>query len=699
MAYPQSFLDALLSSDLPIIEFGRDVCASEYALKKEWLITNGLGGYASATISGALVRRYHGLLISALEPPLKRTLLLAKLDETLQIENNVIPIHTNIWHEGKISPSGHNYLESFRIIGTTPVWSFRYQDLELVKIVMMAPGENTLLTCYEYRNGPNSMTLQIHVLINNRGHHIVKQRPALRFPSTYVENNLCIDNQDGPQFRLLIDNFRVQSIDRWQQDFFYPIESFRGLEALDDHYHVANFECTLHPGNLKSIIATTELPGEYKPEEILQARIDHERMVIKLGRKEFPSAGIPGQNTIHEPYHHLLLAADQFIVQRWSPDGEEGMTVLAGYPWFSDWGRDTMISLPGLAIVTGRHNVAYEILRTFAKFIDNGMLPNRFPAVGALPEYNTADATLWFFQAINEFYYSTHDNDIIREFFTILEQIIQWHIQGTRYHIKMDPQDGLLYAGEPGVQLTWMDAKVDNWVVTPRIGKPVEINALWYNALSIMSEFAKKLGIHEPIYDIYAKKTRDSYEKFWDPELEYLYDVIDGPDGTDRSLRPNQIFAVSLPFSPISLDRQRKIVATVERHLLTSCGVRSLSPEDANYIGVYGGNQRQRDAAYHQGTVWGWLLGPFVIAWLKVHRNPVRALEFLTPIIRHLAEHAVGTISEIFEGNPPHHPRGCIAQAWSVAEVIRAWNLTGQYFPSASSHIVNPTDYPVATVD
>ena len=381
--------------------------------------------------------------------------------------------------------------------------------------------------------------------------------------------------------------------------------------------------------------------------------------------------------TVEPPWvQHLVLAADQFVVRRTLPGDINGRTILAGYPWFSDWGRDTMISLPGLTLITGRHDVAKEILRTFSRFVNQGLLPNRFPDEGEAPEYNTADATLWYFDAIRAYHNATGDDALLRDLYGVLQEIIEWHVSGTRYNIHVDSADGLLYAGEPGVQLTWMDAKVDNWVVTPRIGKPVEINALWFNALRTMLDFARRLG--EPVYryEALAEKVRAGFARFWNEAAGYCYDVIEGPHGDDASLRPNQLLAVALTHTPLDARQQRAVLDACARQLLTPHGLRSLTPDDPAFVGRYAGNQGERDAAYHQGTAWSWLMGPFVRAHLRVFRDPALARSYLTPLIQHLADHGLGSISEIFDGDAPFTPRGCIAQAWAVAELLWAWQAT-----------------------
>ena len=367
----------------------------------------------------------------------------------------------------------------------------------------------------------------------------------------------------------------------------------------------------------------------------------------------------------------LILAADQFIATR-----ATGKTIIAGYPWFGDWGRDTMIALPGLTLATGRSEIARPILLTFAKYLDQGMLPNAFPEEGPeednLPGYNTVDAILWYFEAIRAYVADTDDNTLLEELFPALEDVIDWHLRGTRYNIHLDSDDGLIYAGTPTEQLTWMDAKVDDWVVTPRIGKPIEINALWHNALLCMAEFANRLGESDSDYLDLAKFSATSFPKFWNAKQQHCYDVIEGPDGNDPVLRPNQLFAVSLKYAPpLSQQQQKAVVDSCAQQLLTSHGMRSLSPSHSDYVGVYGGDRVKRDGSYHQGTTWGWLIGPFVEAHLKVYGNAAIAQQFLDPLIHHLTGGCVGTLSEIFDGDTPFAPRGAFAQAWSVAEVLR----------------------------
>ncbi|MBS1253688.1 MAG: hypothetical protein MAG451_02741 [Anaerolineales bacterium] len=658
-----------------MIEFGRAVCGNlDVSVAREWLVTNGIGGYASGTIAGALTRRYHGLLIAALKPPLERALLLTKLDETATYNGHAYPLFVNHWSDDEVEPAGFQHIERFQLEGTTPVWTFACADALLEKRVWMQLGANTTYIRYDFRRGTAPLTLATKALINYRDHHANTQGDW-DMRTDAVEHGLRVTAFDGATpFVILSAQANVTSENKWYQHFFLSLEEYRGLDAIDDHLHAGTFRATLQPGESLTIVASTEQAPDLDGNAAYAERQRYEQQL--LTRADLTSAPAAVE--------HLALAADQFIVHRALPgDGDpattpstDGRSIIAGYHWFGDWGRDTMISLPGLTLSTGRHDVARSILRTFARFVDQGMLPNRFPEAGETPEYNTVDATLWYFEAIRAYHAATEDDDVLRELFPVLHDIVDWHQRGTRYDIHVDPADGLLYAGEAGVQLAWMDAKVDDWVVTPRIGKPVEINALWYNALRIMVDFSCRLGERAEEYAAAADQVEAGFARFWNEEAGYCYDVLDGPAGDDASLRPNQLFAVSLPHSPLDARQQQAVVDACARELLTSHGLRSLAPEAPAYVGHYGGGQRERDAAYHQGTVWAWLIGPFVSAHLRVYGDPDLARSYLPPLLQHLVDHGVGSISEIFDGHPPFTPRGCIAQAWSVAEVLRAWRDT-----------------------
>ncbi|MEH2006791.1 amylo-alpha-1,6-glucosidase [Nostoc sp.] len=665
------------------IEFGREICGNlDTAESREWLVTNGIGGYASGTVAGLLTRRYHGLLVAALKPPLGRTLLLAKLDETVLYDTRSYSLHTNRWADGTVSPDGYRHIERFSLEGTIPVWHFAIADALLEKRVWMQQGANKTYVQYILRRATQPLKLTLKAMVNYRDYHGDTQSNGWQMSVEPVEQGICVTAYPGAvPLYLLSDSPKGDSygsrgsaspVHNWYYGFDLAVERYRGLSDKEDHLHAATFEVTLNPGEAIAFVASTEKQPNLNSEATLKLRRTQEQKLTGLWNSN------RSLNTKESPswINHLVLAADQFIVNRPVPEDPQAKTIIAGYHWFSDWGRDTMISLPGLTISTGRPEVARSILRTFARYVDQGMLPNRFPDAGEEPEYNTVDATLWYFEAVRAYYSATDDDNLLGELFPILADIIDWHCRGTRYNIHLDPADGLLYAGVAGVQLTWMDAKVDDWVVTPRIGKPIEVNALWYNALRTMAKFARQLGKPHQEYEAMADRAQYRFSRFWNEETGYCYDVIDSPDGDDWALRPNQIFAVSLPESSLTPAQQRSVVEACGRVLLTSHGLRSLTPEHPQYQGKYGGNQYQRDGAYHQGTVWGWLLGPFVFAHLRVYKNPEQARQFLEPMANHLTAHGLGSLSEIFDGDAPMTPRGCIAQAWTVAEVLRAWLAT-----------------------
>ena len=719
------------------LKFGREICNNlKIAESREWLVTNGIGGYASGTVSGILTRRYHGLLIGALKPPVARTLLLTKLDETISYNGQDYDLATNRWADNTIAPRGYLNIESFHLEGTTPVWNFAFADGLLEKRIWMQQGENTTFIRYEYKRGSQPLTLSLKALVNYRDYHSsthVRELKAgydinsvaipLRPPETIdVRQQNVIDslssqervedNSDGggiyslrikvfPDARdlyisaitnqWLANNFNWNINNTWYRNFALAIEAYRGLDATEDNLLAGTGNFILQPGDSVTIVSSTSdrwSAGEFRKcwgrntigEKSQQTKIATDKELIDL----FYS--VNQLQTTPEWIEQLVLAADQFIVDRPLKDNPEGKTIIAGYPWFTDWGRDTMIALPGLTISTGRYDIAKNILRTFAKYVDKGMLPNVFPDAGETPEYNTVDATLWYFEAIRAYYEATKDREFIAELFPLLADIINWHLRGTRHNIKID-DDGLLYAGESGVQLTWMDAKVGDWVVTPRIGKPIEVNALWYNALVCMDYFVEILDKSRAEYQEILTNTRSHFSKFWYAEGGYCYDVIDTPDGNDSSFRPNQIFAVSLPaidvgedkinadeyHLPLQYQQQKMVVDKVGQKLLTSYGLRSLASEHPDYIGIYGGDRLQRDGSYHQGTTCGWLIGHYVQAHLQVYKNPELARSFLLPMADRLQAGCIGSISEIFDGDLPFISRGCFAQAWSVAEVLRGW--------------------------
>ncbi|BAZ45310.1 glycogen debranching enzyme [Chondrocystis sp. NIES-4102] len=672
------------------IRFGSGICQNlATSEKREWLITNGIGGYGAGTIAQILTRRYHGLLIAALQPPLARTLMLSKLNETATYNNLNYDLYSDRFADETVFPQGYSHIDKFFLVGTTPVWVYKLTDALLEKRIWMQQGENTTYIRYTYKRGNAPITLSLDALVNYRDYHGDTHSNNWQMEIEAIDTGLRIKaTPDATNLYLLARSSHYNSISwkpqhLWQHNFSLAIEKYRGLIHCEDHLLAGTCKVTLNPNQSLTIVATTQPNPNLNCDSAWQARYRYEQELLTKSwriKSQSSKLNIPTPQWINE----LVLAANQFIVDRPTNLFPQGKTIIAGYPWFSDWGRDTMISLPGLTLATGRPSIARSILRTFAKYVDRAMLPNVFPDGGEAPNYNTVDATLWYFEAIYAYYQNTGDKSLIQEIFPILESIIEGYCRGTRYNIHQD-SDGLLYAGETGVQLTWMDAKVDDWVVTPRIGKPVEINALWYNALVIMRQLAQILDKPGSKYFDLASIVEKGFYKFWNHKLGYCYDVIDTPDGNDDSLRPNQIFAVSLPSSKqipslLTMKQRQNIVNIVTKELLTPYGLRSLSPNHPNYHGTYGGDRRQRDGAYHQGTVWAWLIGHFIQAHLKVYQQPQVAKDFLFPMAQHLKTGCVGTIGEIFDADPPFTPRGCFAQAWSVAEVLRSWQLISDEF-------------------
>lgn len=655
------------------VQFGREVCGDlPSAERREWLVTNGLGGFACGTVAGVPTRRYHGLLFAALKPPLGRTLLLASLQETAVVDGKHFSLAANRWQDGSIAPEGFREIERFWLEGTTPNWLFALSDAQLEKRVWMEPGSNTTYVQYRVRGASRPVTLEIRALVNYRDYHESTRAGDWHMDVQAVDHGLWVHAFAGATpFYLLSGSADVERAHDWYRNIELAVERYRGLDSLEDHLHAGTFRATLRAEQSITLVASVDRNPELHGDRAYQKRATHESNLVHC----WTSAR---KDTVERSplwIKQIVLAADQFIVRRPMEEDPDARSVIAGYPWFGDWGRDTMIALPGLTIATGRPEIARSILGNFARFVDQGMLPNVLPDGSGTPEYNTADATLWYFEALRQYIESTEDTNFLSELFPTLAGIVTSHVAGTRYNIHVDPSDGLLHAGEPGVQLTWMDAKVGNWVVTPRIGKPVEINALWLNALLTMTKFAQMVGRPYELYELLASRIRQSFVRFWNDSLGYCFDVLDGPEGNDPSLRPNQIFAVALPESPLSAEQQRAVVDACSHHLLTSHGLRSLAPDHPNYKGRYGGSPRDRDGAYHQGTVWGWLLGPFAVAHYRVYGDAARAASFLVPMADQLNAHGLGTAGEIFDGDAPFAARGCIAQAWTVGELLRTWSI------------------------
>ena len=667
-----------------IVDFGREVCGRiGVASHREWLVTNGIGGYAMGTVAGMLTRRYHGLLVAALNPPLGRTLMLTKLGETVHYNGEYYDLHTDRWFgevdddddeeglsdsPGVDEPLGLFQIERFRLEGTIPHWTFACGDAVLEKRVWMKQGENTTYIQYKLIRASHPLTLYPKAMVNYRDYHKTMIATDLNTFTEEIDHGLRVFvSPDAHPLYLLTDRASVYPQLEWHEDYYLTREAYRGQpDVVEDHLHIADFDVTLLPGESVTFVASTDPTPNLDGDEEYARQIAHEQGLISRVEE------IHGE--IDDQMKQLVVAAGQFIVERPITETVTGHSVIAGYPWFSDWGRDTMMSIPGLTICSGRPEVALSILRTYAQFVDQGMLPNRFPDGGDEPEYSAADASLWYFQAVRTYIEGTQNDEFLQEIYPVLQNIIHWYEKGTRYGIQMDRKDGLIYAGEKGMQVTWMDVKVKDWVVTPRIGKPIEVNALWYNALCCMGVFAKRLGHNPAEYDNMASKTKVGFARFWHVDAGYCYDVLDTPQGGHNAqLRPNQLLAVALSHSPLEPEQQKTVLDICTTRLLTSHGLRTLDTTDPSYIGHYGGDLRKREAAYHQGTVWGFLIGPFIAASLRVYKDPDLARSYFTPALRHLRDHGLGSISEVFDGDAPFNPRGCPAQAGSVAEYLRAW--------------------------
>jgi predicted glycogen debranching enzyme len=639
--------------------------------RREWLVTNGIGGYASSSLSGANTRRYHGLLVPAFSPPLGRAVLFSKLEEEVRVEDQLYLLSANKY-PSVVQPQGFRHLAYF---SSQPVPCFTYIFHEgtvvLEKRIWMAHERNTVYVQYCLVKAPEPIRLGLVPLMAYKDYHSEQHRwdgfLGQISPMDDGRIKFCAYDAADPVFFGLNAPFVWSDHCGWFYNFEHPREQERGLDFTEDLFCPGRWDGTLAPEQSATLTATIEAAVPEPSAQAFETILERRKNLLAL-------AGVAtGRDAYRET---LTLAADQFIVEK--NEKVARATIIAGYHWFTDWGRDTMIALPGLCLSTGRHGVARDILTSFADAVHNGLLPNRFSDNGGAAEYNTVDASLWFFHAAHQ--YASRSGDwafATGHLLPVLQDILTHHFSGTDYGIGVDPEDGLLQAGEPGVQLTWMDAKVGDWVVTPRIGKPVEINALWHNALCVAADFARRAGQSDAAADCRrrADQAKSSFANiFWNPATHSLFDVI-GPDGRpDASMRPNQIFAVSLPFPVIEGDRARTVVEQVGTALLTAYGLRTLAPGSPEYQGSYGpGDQRKRDGAYHQGTVWPWLLGPYVEAHLKVYGDKAATRNLILPFLTDaLTAYGVASLCEIRDGDPPHNPNGCIAQAWSVAELLRA---------------------------
>ncbi len=655
-----------------MIRFDQEVCRNlEAALQREWLETNGLGGFASSTIIGLNMRRYHGLLIAATRPPVGRLVLLSKLEETLIVDGRRFELSAN-QYPGVIHPQGFQFLTQFRL-DPFPVFTYLVEGLEIEKSVFMVHGENSTVIQYRVRvaSSPSAhyplttshCCLEVRPLLAFRDYHSTTHENGALNPHVRTEAGLAaVSPYDGlPTLYVAHNAADLEATGYWYRNVEYMVERERGLDDVEDLFSpfVLRFDLSHHTH--AAIIASTE-PSDISRIVALQK--------TEIERRNAILAASPSDD---ECVRTLVVAADQFIVARGTHK-----TIIAGYHWFTDWGRDTMIALPGLTLVTGRADLTKSILLAFTRYVDQGMLPNRFSDAGEQVDYHTVDATLWFFEAVRALVQYTDDEEFVRvHLYDTLTDIIAWHVRGTRYGIRVE-DDGLLAFRDPTVQLTWMDVKIGDRVITPRCGKAVEIQALWYNALCLMERLAHQFGDEggETRYAEIAARAKRSFNRlFWNEAAGCLYDVVDG-NTRDGAIRPNQIFAVSLPHTMLSREQARRVVDVVERELLTPYGLRSLAPSDPHYRGRYEGDPRSRDEAYHEGTVWPWLMGPFITAYMKVNGDNKsahqRATAWLEGFRGYMRNAGLGQVPEIFDGDAPHRPRGCIAQAWSVAELLRA---------------------------
>ena len=656
-----------------MLSIGRDILGNlKESSRLEWLVTNGIGGFASSSVTGMNTRRYHGLLIAARRPPTERLAMVSRLEESLLVDGHEVFLSTNRYQKA-LYPAGYLHLERFDR-DPLPTWTFQFEDILIVKTLFMVYGENTTVITYKvFSNGREvELRLRPHMLFRDF-HGNTFENPGFEDNTAVVDTFFSLQPfANAPALYMSWERGSFVREPFWYRDNHLQEEESRGLNALEDDYSNGYLRVLKCQG---TISVSFSLTPPAKNANALELR-KREEMRLEAIAQALQSEDLFLQR--------LLLAADQFIVDRHSTRGK---TIIAGYPWFSDWGRDSLISLPGLTLIPGRFDEARAILRTFAQSVREGLVPNCFADVGTDAMYNSVDASLWFFFAVYKFLEYTDDEPFVLEHLSgAMQAILDGFMNGTRFQIRMDPEDGLISAGESGIQLTWMDAKVDGLVVTPRQGKPVEVNALWYNALRIFELVQNRAGADTREISALARKVRISFRKtFLNEDMGYLYDVI-APDGTpDHTFRPNQIFAVYLPFSLLEPHHEHMVVDAVFRRLYTSYGLRSLPPKDPQYLGLYRGDRLHRDKAYHQGTVWAYLIGPFITSYLKVQHHSMeaqlRASYMLEPLRTHLErEGCLGSISEVFDGDPPHSPKGCFAQAWSIAEVLRCYveDIKGQ---------------------
>lgn len=622
-------------------------------IENEYLITNGIGGFSSSSLTGANTRKYHSILNASFNPPVSRHVLLSRVMTTVEINNKVFTLESTVNTDKQIDNT-----EYTRNFSDMPIPTFEYaiEGITVTKEIAMANGHNTSTVLYTIKTNDKPVTIKAYLHVNSRDHHDLSVKNGFKYDITSLDTSLTLKNDLTP---FNIKGFgEYTEVNEWAEEEFFSVEKRRGQEDVDTNFIPGYYEVIIpaHTSVSYGVIASTE-------------EINESSETIIENEKKRRQGLFQDDDLISQRLH---IACDHFVVDRKSTNSK---TVIAGYPWFTDWGRDTMIALPGLTLTTKRYEDAKDIIRTFIKYEKDGLIPNMFPDDNVEPMYNTIDGTLWLFIAIHHYMKATNDTLFLKEIHPTLNRIIEKHISGTTYDIHVD-SDGLLSGGDPTTQLTWMDVKIDGHVVTPRHGKAVEINALWYNSLKIMNQLTCDYSLDSSIdYNTYAKKCLNSFnEKFWNEEGQYLFDLIQDNKPVDR-IRPNQIFVVSLPHKMLSIEKEKMVIKTVEEKLLTPVGLRSLSQDHEDYKAVYNGDVYKRDYAYHQGTVWGWLIGPYLEAHFNVYQDKAYVLKHLEGMFKHLDDTGMGTISEVFSGDSPHHARGCFGQAWSVSETLRVYKM------------------------
>lgn len=661
--------DAILTINLTDLD-------TQDLLQKEWLLTNRRGGFASGTLTGCNTRRYHGLLVGTLTPPANRILALANCLEKISLEEDRLEFSC-FEFERCLHPRGDQYLTAFtRDLGV----HFEYElgVSRLTKSIRLDPDTDTVAVAWSFSDLVRPFTFSIRPLAALRDFHALQNNTSAQLNSFVQDaHTIQVQGTTAPDASLHLHSplMTFRHDPEWWYRFFYRVENQRGQECFEDLWSPGWYSCRVEFP--QTVVLMASLASKQSPLAVNWPDLNTLTSSLKKQRKDLCEHAY-GRDPIQKA---LFLSAGQFVIER-TIDGRPTPTILAGYPWFLDWGRDTFIALPGLCLGTGRLDTAAGVLRNFAAAVSKGMIPNRFDDYGGTPHYNSIDASLWFIHAAFAWLRESRDRALFEnDLMTAVRAIADAYSEGTRFGIHAD-DDGLITGGDRQTQLTWMDAKCGDVVFTPRHGKAVEINALWYNALCLLAAYYTEQGIAEAEYfTSLSEQVKKSFSAiYWNEQTGCLSDCV-FPDGqVDPSIRPNQIFAVSLPHSPLSKAKQKRLVQIVQQELLTPYGLRTLSPRDPKYIGKYEGDAFRRDSAYHQGTVWPWLMGAFIEAFLKVYDGSEKARKqaaaMLSPLIHHFANHGcLATISEVFDGDPPHYPGGCPAQAWSVAEVLRAWLL------------------------